>query len=107
MKNESGLSAALDDIPMSATSIAFVGSHEREFGWESAVIQFIADSNEIARAARPVWKHPRMSEIERRRVVDHQPCRARCDRCSACLHSRAWYARGCRPFASGEVVPPW
>ncbi len=107
MKAEGRLPAAPDDVPTSAASIALLGDFERRNGWEWCVEQLILDSHAIARAAAPSWVHPRHSEIAQRRVVDHQPCRTKCDRCSRCLHSRAWYARGGRPFAAGEVVPQW
>ena len=44
-------------------------------------------------------------EIERRREVDHQPCAGKCRRCSRCIHSMAWYARGRRDFRGTEVDP--
>jgi hypothetical protein len=107
VKSESGLSAALDTVPTDAHSLAFIGDTERRNGWEAAVEQIIGDSQAIARAARAGWMHPRYDEIVKRRAVDHQPCRARCRSCSRCVHSLAYYARGGRSLAAGEVVPPW
>lgn len=102
--NGTGLESLGDIADSTApTGIAYVGATERANGWQLAVEQFIADSNEIARAAGPLWRHPRQAETDARRVVDHQPCRTKCDRCSRCLHSRAWYARGQRPFLGVEA----
>jgi hypothetical protein len=101
------IAADQSSIDPTADNIAFIGDIERRNGWESCVLQFIKDSNKIARIAARAWVHPRHLDLERRRVVDHQPCRARCRSCSACVHSLAFYARGGRSFAAGEVVPPW
>jgi hypothetical protein len=39
------------------------------------------------------------AEIVKRREVDHEPCRVRCDRCSQCAHAASWARRGYRPYA--------
>ncbi len=49
-------------------------------------------------AARTIWVHPRFAEFAKRREPDHRPCPARCRRCSRCIHSLAWFARGGRAY---------
>lgn len=48
------------------------------------------------------WRQPRRDELERRREVDHQPCAAKCRRCSRCVHSLSYWARGGRDFLGIE-----
>jgi len=40
------------------------------------------------------WRRPNYAELEQRRRIDHDPCPAKCRRCSRCIHSLAYWARG-------------
>jgi hypothetical protein len=41
---------------------------------------------------------PTHAQLERSRTIDHQPCAARCKKCSRCIHSLAYWARGGRDY---------
>ena len=54
------------------------------------------------------WRSPRQAELQAvREEIRHDPCPARCDRCSRCIHSRSWWSRGGRPYpgAERELLP--
>jgi hypothetical protein len=50
------------------------------------------------------FRSPHQDELRAvRDEIRHDPCPARCDKCSRCFHSRAWWGRGCRPFEGVEA----
>jgi hypothetical protein len=49
------------------------------------------------------WRSPRQDELRAARVVDNQPCSTRCRRCSRCLRSITYWARGGRDFLGVEA----
>lgn len=44
------------------------------------------------------WRRPSHAELVERRIPDWQPCRQRCQACSRCVASMAYWARGGKPF---------
>jgi hypothetical protein len=88
-----------DKIEMTAAEIALIGEISRQIGWEACAAAIRDAGADMAReAARLVWRHPRYAELVERRRVPHEPCGARCGRCSRCIHAEAWRQRGGRPF---------
>jgi hypothetical protein len=87
----------------SSRELAYIGAVSREIGWESCWAAVQAAGEDVARGAGPTWQHPRQAELERCRTPDHRPCPTKCDRCSRCIHSHAWWRRGCRPYLGVEA----
>ncbi|WP_073387924.1 hypothetical protein [Jatrophihabitans endophyticus] len=55
--------------------------------------------SQLAAVVRVRAVDPQVAELERiRNTVDGSPCPQRCDSCSRCIASRAWWARGGRPY---------
>ena len=46
---------------------------------------------------------PTKAELAKRRMVDHRPCPRKCRRCSKCVHSLAYWARGGRDYLGVEA----
>jgi hypothetical protein len=44
------------------------------------------------------WRRPDYAELQARREIDWQPCQQRCQACSRCIASLAYWARGGRPY---------
>jgi hypothetical protein len=90
---------------LNAAQFAYVGDLERCNGWENAVVAIHQAGVDTARAARPLWTHPRYDEIVKRRAVDHEPCqygRTHSCRCSRCVHHLSWRSRNGRPYRGIE-----
>jgi hypothetical protein len=90
-----------------ADFLAYIARINREFGWDACMAaMFGAGRDTASHAAEHVWVHPRWVEIERRRVVDHEPCRLlSCQgRCSRCIHADAWRKRGGEPYAGAGAA---
>jgi hypothetical protein len=56
-----------------------------------------------ARFGLAVLDEPTQEKLAQLRNVDHQPCRAKCRRCSTCIHSMAYYGRGGRDYLGTEA----
>jgi hypothetical protein len=52
---------------------------------------------------RPVLSLPLQEDLKQRRALSHDPCRARCRKCSQCIHSLAYWARGGRDYLGVEA----
>lgn len=90
-------------LPTTVGDIAFIGEVSRQLGWECCAYALIDAGHAVASEAARLgyWRHPRYSELEERRRLDHEPCsvgRHRDCGCSKCIHAEAWRARGGRPY---------
>jgi hypothetical protein len=84
---------------MNLAEIACIGTVSREIGWHACSAAVLPAAEDTARyAAATVWKLPWHAEVEKHRVIDHRPCPAMCRRCSRCIHSLDYWARGGRPY---------
>lgn len=72
-------------------------------GWEAAEADMASGWAKIAAEVQAGARQPSAAALAERRQQDHQPCPTKCDACSQCLHSRAWYARGQREYTGGPV----
>jgi hypothetical protein len=63
-------------------------------GYRQAHDAIAADWAEMARKAGDVLNGPTFAELAERRLVDHEPCRVHCGRCSRCIHADAYARRG-------------
>jgi hypothetical protein len=53
--------------------------------------------------SREHLKSPLYAELQERRTLSHDPCRTRCKKCSKCIHSLAYWARGGRDYLGVEA----
>jgi hypothetical protein len=96
-------------VVLNNDAVRFVRETFMEAGAEAMMFALLNAGREMsAEAARTIWVHPRFAEVVKRRQVDHEPCPTRCRRCSRCVHSLAYWARGGRDYrgqANEDPVP--
>lgn len=63
------------------------GEHDADDRWTSALT-----------GCTSTWRSPGRDETEQTRTPDWQPCSMKCRRCSRCIASMAYWARGGRPY---------
>lgn len=79
----------------------------RDEGLHAAELDMAEAWHRVWLDVRKTMAQPTFAELAGRRRADHRPCPARCRKCSRCMASLAYWNRGGRPFAAGEVVAPW
>lgn len=74
-------------------------------GWDAAEQDMASAWAKVAKEVRDRANDRPAAELRALRDAepDHQPCPRKCDACSRCIHSRAWYSRGKQPYLGGPV----
>jgi hypothetical protein len=87
-----------------ADFLAYIARINREFGREEAEAEMAARWHQAYLVVKGALDAPAVAELEQRRVPDWQPCARKCQACSRCIASWAYWARGGRPYAGAGAA---